>query len=83
MSATSSIISNPRQSRDDQAFKGPASRKLLRTGIITTYLSLRYLVIRGFLDIYPTFRQKSTEDNFRVADKPSRKGGIFVPHTLQ
>ena len=38
---------------------------------------------RGFLDIYPTFRQKSTEDNFRVADKPSRKGGIFVPHTLQ
>jgi hypothetical protein len=36
------------------------------SGIITTYLSLRLLVRRGFLDIYPTFRQKST--NFRVAD---------------
>ena len=31
----------------------PTSLEMLRTGIITTYLSLRSLVIRGFLDIYP------------------------------
>jgi hypothetical protein len=28
---------------------------MLRTGIITTYLILRLLVISGFIDIYPTF----------------------------
>jgi hypothetical protein len=26
---------------------------MLRTGIITIYLSLRLLVIRGFLNVYP------------------------------
>ena len=37
----------------------------------------------GFPNTYPFFVRKSAEDNFRLADKPSRKGGIFVPHTLQ
>jgi hypothetical protein len=41
-----------------------------RTGIITTYLIMRLLVIRGFRNTYPTFRQKSTKGNFRAADEP-------------
>jgi hypothetical protein len=38
------------------------------TGIITPYLTLRYVVRSGFRNTYPTFRQKSTKDNFRIAD---------------
>jgi len=30
-------------------------RYLLRTGIITPYLTLRYVVRSGFIDIYPIF----------------------------
>jgi len=29
-----------------------------------------YCVGSGFLETYPTFRQKSTKGNFRVADNP-------------
>jgi hypothetical protein len=42
---------------------------MLRTGIVTTYLVLRLLVGRGFIDTYLTFREESTKDNFRIADK--------------
>ena len=34
----------------------------------TSYLTLRLVVVSGFLNIYPTFSQESTEDDFRVAD---------------
>ena len=40
----------------------------MSSGFITTYLVLRLLVRRGFLDIYPFSVRKSTEDNFRIAD---------------
>jgi hypothetical protein len=39
-----------------------------RTGIITTYLVLRYVVRSGFHDTYLTFREESTKDSFRVGD---------------
>jgi hypothetical protein len=51
---------------------------MLRTGIITTYLSLRLLVISGFPNTYPTFRQQSTEDNFWFADHPGVIAGSLV-----
>jgi hypothetical protein len=37
-----------------------------RTGIITPYLTLRYVVRSGFPDTYLTFLQEPTEENFRV-----------------
>jgi len=39
------------------------------SGIITTYLSLRLLVIRGFLDIYPTF----CRDQPRTTELPNTR----------
>ena len=41
---------------------------MLRTGIVTTYLVLRYLVGSGFRNIYPTLWRKSTRGNFRLPD---------------
>ena len=53
---------------------------MLRTGIITTYLTVRLRVIRGFPNTYLTFKEESTEDYFRVADNTAECAGGFYAH---
>jgi hypothetical protein len=53
---------------------------MLVTGIITRYLNLRLLVIRGSPNTYLTFNEESTEDYFRIADNTAECAGGFYAH---
>jgi hypothetical protein len=71
---------------------------MLRTGIITTYLTLRWLVGRGFLDTYPALAMGSTfrshcsfvysdlaairDGNVRVGFLPKREEILIVAFAL-